>query len=123
MYVTKHALVGKWLMTVVTHILEQMPGINKPQRKFLLALFATMLAVRGRVNFRNLARYSTYSERTHHRQFQQPFDFPSFNQPRDRTSHLRGDHFALSAGRHLHPQKRQAHLRARQVLERLRASH
>jgi hypothetical protein len=80
MYVTKHALVGKWLMTVVTHILEQMPGIPKPQRKFLLALFATMLAVRGRVNFRNLARYSTYSERTHQRQFQQPFDFPSFNQ-------------------------------------------
>lgn len=80
MYVTKHALVGKWLMTVVTHILGQMPGINKPQRKFLLALFATMLVVRGRVNFRNLARYSTYSARTHHRQFQQPFDFPSFNQ-------------------------------------------
>jgi hypothetical protein len=80
MYVTKHALVGKWLMTVVTHILEQMPSINKPQRKFLLALFATILSVRGRVKFRNLARYSTYSERTHHRQFQQPFDFASFNQ-------------------------------------------
>jgi hypothetical protein len=56
-----------------------MPAINKPQRKFLPALFATLLAVRGRVNFRNLARYSTYSQRTHQRQFQQPFDFPSFN--------------------------------------------
>lgn len=66
-------------MTVVTQILDQMPAINKPQRKFLLVLFATMLAVRGRVNFRNLARYSTYSERTHHRQFQVPFDFASFN--------------------------------------------
>lgn len=66
-------------MTVVKQILDQMPVIPKPQRKFLLALFATMLAVRGRVNFRNLARYSTYSERTHHRQFQAAFDFPSFN--------------------------------------------
>ena len=66
-------------MTIVTHILEQMPAINKPQRKFLPTLFATLLAVRGRVNFRNLARYSTYSQRTHQRQFQQPFDFPSFN--------------------------------------------
>jgi len=56
-----------------------MPGINKPQRKFLLMLFATMLAVRGRVNFRNLARYSTYSERTLRRQFHQPLDFPAFN--------------------------------------------
>src|SRR5215210_1887445 len=80
MYVTKHPSPGKWLMTIVTHILDQMPAINKPQRKFLPALFATLLAVRGRVNFRNLARYSSYSERTHQRQFQQPFDFPSFNQ-------------------------------------------
>ncbi|MBA3767918.1 MAG: transposase [Acidobacteria bacterium] len=67
-------------MTVVTHILEQMPGITKPQRKYLLVLFATILALRGRVNFRNLARYSTYSERTHHRQFQHRFDFPALNQ-------------------------------------------
>ncbi len=66
-------------MTVVTQILNQMSAIPKPQRKFVLALFATMLVVRGRVNFRNLARYSTYSERTHRRQFQQPFDFPAFN--------------------------------------------
>lgn len=66
-------------MTIVAHILDQMPAINKPQRKFLPTLFATLLAVRGRINFRNLARYSTYSPRTHQRQFQQPFDFPSFN--------------------------------------------
>ena len=66
-------------MTLVTQILNQMPAIPKPQRKFLLALFATMLVVRGRVNFRNLARYSAYSERTHRRQFLMPFDFPAFN--------------------------------------------
>ena len=66
-------------MTVVTQILDQMPAIHKPQRKFLLVLFATMLALRGRANFRNLARYSSYSQRTHQRQFQQPFDFPAFN--------------------------------------------
>ncbi len=54
MYVTKHPSLGKWLMTVVTQILDQMPVIPKPQRKFLRALFATMLAMRGRVNFRNL---------------------------------------------------------------------
>lgn len=66
-------------MTVVTQILNQMPAIPKPQRKFLLVLFATFLAVRGRANFRNLARYSSYSERTHRRQFLKPFDFPAFN--------------------------------------------
>ncbi len=66
-------------MTVVTQILDQMPGINKPRREFLLVLFATLLAARGRVNFRNLARYSTYSERTLRRQFHRPLEFPAFN--------------------------------------------
>jgi len=56
-----------------------MPAIPKPQHKFLRVLFATMLVVRGRINFRNLARYSAYSERTHRRHFHQPFDFPAFN--------------------------------------------
>lgn len=79
MYVTKHAPLGKWLMTVVTHILDQMPFIHQPQRKFLLALFAVISCLRGRVNFRNLARYSDYSERTFHRQFRQEFDFMEFN--------------------------------------------
>jgi hypothetical protein len=57
-----------------------MPGIPKPQRKFLPLLLATMLAARGRLNFLNLARYSPYSERTLRRQFRQAFAFPSFNQ-------------------------------------------
>lgn len=67
-------------MTVVTQIINQMPGLPKPRRKFLPLLFATILAARGRLNFRNLSRYSPYSERTLRRQFQQPFAFPSFNQ-------------------------------------------
>jgi hypothetical protein len=79
MYVTKHPSLGKWLMTVVTHILNQMPGLRQPQSKFMLALFTTIFCLRGRVNFRNLARYSAYSERTFHRQFRQPFAFPEFN--------------------------------------------
>ncbi len=66
-------------MTVVTQILEQMPFIHKPQRKFLLALFAVISCLRGRVNFRSLSRYSDYSERTFHRQFRQEFDFLEFN--------------------------------------------
>src|SRR4051812_37173029 len=66
-------------MTVVTHILNQMPRLRQPQRKFMLSLFAVIGCLRGRVNFRNLARYSSYSERTFHRQFRQPFAFPEFN--------------------------------------------
>lgn len=66
-------------MTVVTHILGQMPAITKPQRQFVRALFAVISCLRGRVNFRNLARYSKYSERTFHRQFRREFDFAEFN--------------------------------------------
>ena len=66
-------------MTVVTDTLNQLPGLAKPQRKFIAALLATILALRGRVNYRNLARYGDYSERTYSRQFQGPFPWLEFH--------------------------------------------
>ena len=53
--------------------------ISKPQRKFLVILFTTILVVRGKVNFRNLSRYSDRSEKTYARQFAKAFDFVAFN--------------------------------------------
>ena len=47
-------------VTIVTDTLEQMKSIAKPQRKFVAALLATILALRGRVNYRNLARYGRF---------------------------------------------------------------
>lgn len=67
-------------MTIVTDILKQMPAVRQPQRKFLATLFATILVVRGRINFRNLSRYGDYSERTMARQFRAAFDWPEFHQ-------------------------------------------
>jgi hypothetical protein len=67
-------------MTIVKEILKQMPAVSQPQRKFLATLFATILALRGRVNFRNLSRYYDYSERTISRQFRASFDWPDFHQ-------------------------------------------
>ncbi len=57
-----------------------MPAVGKPQAKFLETLFATILALRGRSNFRNLSRYCDYSERTIARQFRHHFDWPDFHQ-------------------------------------------
>ena len=54
-------------------------NITQPQRKFLLILFTTILVVRGKVNFRNLSRYSDLSEKTYSRQFAQAFEAISFN--------------------------------------------
>jgi DDE superfamily endonuclease len=67
-------------MTIVTDILKQMPAVSQPQRKFLAVLFATILALRGRVTLRNLSRYCEYSERTMARQFRGSFDWPTFHQ-------------------------------------------
>lgn len=66
-------------MTVVTGTLNQLPGLAKPQRKFLAALLATLLALRGRVNYRNLARSGDYCERTYARQFQRPFPWLEYH--------------------------------------------
>jgi DDE superfamily endonuclease len=66
-------------MTFVHDILNQLPGLSQPQRKFLATLFVTILVLRGRVNFRNLSRYCDYSERTIARQFREPFDWPDFH--------------------------------------------
>jgi hypothetical protein len=67
-------------MTLVNDILQQIPGLGQPQRKFLATLFVTILVLRGRVNFRNLSRYCDYAERTIARQFRKPFDWPDFHQ-------------------------------------------
>ena len=67
-------------MTIVNDILQQMPTLGQPQRKFLATLFVTIFVLRGRVNFRNLSRYCDYSERTIARQFREPFDWPDFHQ-------------------------------------------
>jgi hypothetical protein len=67
-------------MTIVKEILQRMPAVGQPQAKFLDTLFATILALRGRVNFRNLSRYCDYCERTIARQFRRCFDWPDFHQ-------------------------------------------
>jgi hypothetical protein len=80
MCVTKRTSKENWLMTVVAQILDRMSGIAKPQRKFLLNLFVTMLVTRTRINFSNLSRHSSVHEKTYRRQFRKPFAFVSFNQ-------------------------------------------
>lgn len=66
-------------VTIVTATLNQLPELTKPWRKFFAALIATMLAVRGRVNYRNLARYGSYCEHTYARHFAQPFPWLAYH--------------------------------------------
>jgi Transposase DDE domain len=52
---------------------------RKPQVKFFVTLFTTILVVCGKVNFTNLSRYSDLNEKTYRRHFQQAFDFTGLN--------------------------------------------
>lgn len=63
----------------INSILEKMTGVAKPQKKFLMTLLRTILLLRGKVNFRNMSRYSNLNEKTYSRQFRQPFNFADFN--------------------------------------------
>lgn len=49
------------------------------QRQFLSELMRALFAMRGRVNFTNLARYSAFCEQTFRRHFQKAFDWVAFN--------------------------------------------
>lgn len=66
-------------VTIVRATLNQLPELTKPRRKFLAALIATILAVRGRVNYRNLARYGSSCEQTYARHFAQPFAWLAYH--------------------------------------------
>lgn len=64
---------------VLPAIFDNLAPIRKWQRRVLTILFTTIFALRGRVNFTNLARYATLHEQTFRRQFENDFDWPGFN--------------------------------------------
>ncbi len=66
-------------MSIVDRILSQMSNVSRPQKKFLMILFSTIIVLRGRMNLRNLSRYSDLSEMTCLRYFRKSFDFAEFN--------------------------------------------
>lgn len=67
-------------LNVLNHILANMPHFSKWQRRFLPILFATLFALRGRVTFTNLARFSPLHEHTFRRHFEKGLDWVAFNQ-------------------------------------------
>lgn len=67
-------------MNILESILQQMSGISQSQKKFMVILFSTILLVYGKVNFTNLGRYSSLSEKTYRRHFLKDLDFSEFHQ-------------------------------------------
>ena len=58
--------------------LQQVPGLKRPQYKFLKHLFVLFWTINTRVNFLRMGRYSDLNEKTFRNQFGKPFDFAPF---------------------------------------------
>jgi len=66
-------------VNIIESILQQMSGVSQAQKKFMVIVFSTILLVYGKVNFTNLSRYSSLSEKTYRRHFFKHFNFSAFN--------------------------------------------
>ena len=66
-------------MKSIQEKLNGLPELSKTQRKFMSELFSTLLALRGKANYLNMSRYSSYSEKTFRRHAQQDFSFETLN--------------------------------------------
>lgn len=64
---------------VLSTIFANMPHISKWQQRFLTVLLTTVFALRGRLTFTNLARFSPLHEHTFRRNFEKFFDWIEFN--------------------------------------------
>lgn len=83
-------------MPIIETVLHQMSSVSTPQRKFMTVLLMTWMCLRGKVNYRNLSRYSEVNEKTYSRWFRRDFDFIEFNRL-SLASLLRGDNTLIAA--------------------------
>ena len=54
-------------------------SINKWRRDFLIEIFMLYLIIPGRINFKQMSRYSKHCEQRFRNQFKEKFDFMAFN--------------------------------------------
>lgn len=54
-------------------------SLNKWRRDFLIEIFMLYMIIPGRINFKQMSRYSNYCEQRFRNQFKQKFDFMNYN--------------------------------------------
>ena len=65
--------------TMIKNILNKMSGVTKVRKQFLIHIFILLLSMKGRINFLNMSRIGTYSEKSYRLHFEKSFDFFIFN--------------------------------------------
>jgi hypothetical protein len=69
------------MIETINIILNKMNNVCKlTQRNFIIELLCSILSIQGKVNFRNLSRFSKYEEKTFSRNYNKTFNFAEFNQ-------------------------------------------
>lgn len=63
----------------VKYVINQIQGLNKKRREFILEIFCLFISIPSRVNFSQLGRYGKYGEQHYRIQFEKNFDFMSLN--------------------------------------------
>jgi len=64
---------------LVLKVLNKMGGLSRPRKFFLQSILVLYLSMRGRYTFKGMQRYGDKSEKSYRLQFEQAFDFLSFN--------------------------------------------
>jgi hypothetical protein len=67
-------------MKIIDLIIELLPETSKPVVKFVKTIIETIIAMPGKVNFRNMSRYCLLSEKTISRNFRRLIDFFRLNE-------------------------------------------
>jgi len=67
-------------MRLLDSVLECLPNISRPQKKFLRHVLELLWLFPGSATFRNLSRYSDYCEKSFARWYSRELDFVSLNQ-------------------------------------------
>ncbi|AZQ61174.1 transposase [Flammeovirga pectinis] len=60
-------------------ILSKMSDLRKSKVNFLTECFILFLSIKGKINFLQLSRYGSYSEKTYRNNFESGFSFSEFN--------------------------------------------
>ena len=64
---------------LVEKVINKIEGLKKPRKYFMISLIILYLSMRGRYTFKGMERYGDKCEKTYRLQFEQRFDFLSFN--------------------------------------------
>lgn len=73
-------------MIIIKQTLDKITGLKKPLKKFLSDIVISIFSSQGKINFRNLSRYSDYHEKTISSNFKtSEVEFPTLNEEAIKT--------------------------------------